>query len=230
MATILPDTWVVTGQAIAGWFQEDREWLRLSDLAHSGSDIRHTPNDQTGGASRTERHDKLRARECLLVDTVIQDIQNGKIDLLIIARSSNGEWVEHVLPEQYLLSRQFRDALLSGQACKLRLQGSDVSFTDCDLCFRSDAWKKWKSGGVAKSVKTTAPVLRQFSVSELNKHFKNYVEEARKAGLRATERSVLVEMRRQVPGVTRRAVRDLLRSLPADDRARRGRPNKIAGN
>jgi hypothetical protein len=228
MAVILPSTWITTGLAIADWYQGDAQWRLLSDRAHEAPSITRKANMQHAAPARGTAHDKRRAREGDLLDAVLNEVQNDRIDTLIMARSPSGEWVEHVLPDQYLVSPQFRAALLSGQAGRLRLTGSDVFFADCALCFRSVDWKKWKSGSAAKSIKIVVSAPRQFSVAELNKHFKDFVQACRKAGRRVTEPAALVEMRRRVPGVTRAAVRELLRNL--HDRARRGRPRKIAKN
>jgi hypothetical protein len=205
VSRVIPTGYVSTDEAINELVNADPNWCRLSEVWKNAT-----------GVEKNHVHAQWAGVQDSLTASLSAAAVSGKLRAVALNQLASGEWREIELPKGYWERLGGDLSLLHGYVVASGLEVADQWAEGLPLCFRRSDWNTWLSQP------NSSISSKRFSDAELRREFEAWVKEQPSPVVlgRAWD-----SMKVWNPAVTRDAVEALLKKLPAERRAERGRPS-----
>jgi hypothetical protein len=201
----IPTGYVSTDEAINELVNADPDWCRLSEVWKNAT-----------GAEKDQAHGQWSEVQDSLTKSLSAAATSGKLRAVALNQLASGEWSEIELPKGYWERLGGDLSLLHGYVVASGLEAGDQWVEGSPLCFRRPDWNAWldaRKGPISS---------RRFSNAELRHEFEAWVKDQPSPVVLGHAWDAMKAWNR---AVTRDAVEVLLKELPTERRAERGRPS-----
>jgi hypothetical protein len=134
MSKVVPVGYILTNEAIKELVTADPKWRQL--------------NDEWQRATGQAKQQAYRAA-CEIQDEITAALfaaaKSREVPAIALKRTAGGEWIEHILANEYLESLGGDMALWTGSVEGLGLDPSDQWISDAPLCFRRSDFDGWQA-------------------------------------------------------------------------------------
>ena len=132
MPKVIPVGYILTDEALKEHVTADPEWQRLNaEWQQAEGDAK-----QKARLAANEIQDRI-------TEALFSAVKTRELSAIALKRTASGDWVEHILANEYLESFGGDMALWTGSVERLGLEPSDSWISDAPLCFRRSDLDRW---------------------------------------------------------------------------------------